>query len=97
MGGPSSPGPSVAPPSASTPTPAVNHASPGQPQQQQPQVPTPDPYFTHFDPRMEHQAYKEAQQRLEEAHREKVTKVMIFLYRCCPGVNQKRNRVKNRF
>jgi amyloid beta A4 protein len=67
--------------------------------------PTPDPYFTHFDPRMEHQSYKvietffeksfnktlilsnfcffhfirilkEAQQRLEETHREKVTKVM---------------------
>ncbi|GFG35780.1 hypothetical protein Cfor_03950 [Coptotermes formosanus] len=40
------------------------------------QVPTPDPYFTHFDPRLEHQAYKDAQQRLEEMHREKVTKVM---------------------
>ncbi|KAL0280612.1 UNVERIFIED_CONTAM: hypothetical protein PYX00_001847 [Menopon gallinae] len=39
-------------------------------------APTPDPYFTHFDPRVEHQAYKEAQQRLEELHREKVTKVM---------------------
>ncbi|KAG8240589.1 Amyloid-like protein 2 [Homalodisca vitripennis] len=39
-------------------------------------VPTPDPYFTHFDPRQEHRAYKEAQQRLEEMHREKVTKVM---------------------
>lgn len=36
---------------------------------------TPDPYFTHFDPRIEHQAYKEAQLRLEELHREKVTKV----------------------
>lgn len=39
-------------------------------------VPTPDPYFTHFDPRVEHQMYKDAQQRLEEMHREKVTKVM---------------------
>lgn len=39
-------------------------------------IPTPDPYFTNFDPRAEHQAYKEAQQRLEELHREKVTKVM---------------------
>ncbi|XP_075233982.1 amyloid-beta-like protein [Lycorma delicatula] len=39
-------------------------------------LPTPDPYFTHFDPRAEHRAYKEAQQRLEEMHREKVTKVM---------------------
>ncbi|XP_031635265.1 amyloid-beta-like protein, partial [Contarinia nasturtii] len=35
-----------------------------------------DPYFTHFDPRSEHQSYKEAQQRLEEMHREKVTRVM---------------------
>ncbi|XP_039293208.1 amyloid-beta-like protein [Nilaparvata lugens] len=39
-------------------------------------LPTPDPYFTHFDPRAEHKAYKEALQRLEEVHREKVTKVM---------------------
>ncbi|CAO1422906.1 unnamed protein product [Diamesa hyperborea] len=39
-------------------------------------IPTPDPYFTHFDPRQEHQSYKEAQQRLEENHREKVTRVM---------------------
>lgn len=39
-------------------------------------VPTPDPYFTHFDPRNEHQSYKEAQERLEETHREKVTRVM---------------------
>lgn len=60
--------------------------------------PTVDPYFTHFDPRIEHQSYKvsqkvsylhklnnyqkqhilnkEAQQRLEENHREKVTRVM---------------------
>ncbi|XP_070490977.1 amyloid-beta-like protein isoform X3 [Chironomus tepperi] len=36
-------------------------------------IPTPDPYFTHFDPRNEHQSYKEAQQRLEEAHREKTS------------------------
>ncbi|KAL3265430.1 hypothetical protein HHI36_009634, partial [Cryptolaemus montrouzieri] len=39
-------------------------------------VSAPDPYFTHFDPRNEHQSYKEAQKRLEESHREKVTKVM---------------------
>ncbi|CAG9861162.1 unnamed protein product [Phyllotreta striolata] len=37
---------------------------------------TPDPYFTHFDPRNEHESYKEAQERLEETHREKVTRVM---------------------
>lgn len=24
-------------------------------------IPTPDPYFTHFDPRMEHQSYKVGQ------------------------------------
>ncbi|XP_018567872.1 amyloid-beta-like protein isoform X1 [Anoplophora glabripennis] len=39
-------------------------------------VATPDPYFTHFDPRNEHESYKEAQERLEETHREKVTRVM---------------------
>lgn len=38
---------------------------------------TPDPYFTHFDPLEEHKAYKEAQMRLEELHREKVTKVCV--------------------
>ncbi|XP_012239365.1 amyloid-beta-like protein isoform X1 [Bombus impatiens] len=37
---------------------------------------TPDPYLTHFDPRSEHQSYKQAQMRLEEVHKEKVTKVM---------------------
>lgn len=39
-------------------------------------LPTPDTYFTHFDPRDEHKLYKEALNRLEELHREKVTKVM---------------------
>ncbi|XP_008543262.1 amyloid-beta-like protein isoform X2 [Microplitis demolitor] len=42
--------------------------SPSQPQG------TPDPYLTHFDPRSEHQSYKQAQMRLEEVHKEKVTK-----------------------
>ncbi|XP_014234357.1 amyloid-beta-like protein [Trichogramma pretiosum] len=37
---------------------------------------TPDPYLTHFDPRSEHQSYKQAQMRLEEIHKEEVTKVM---------------------
>ncbi|XP_055908783.1 amyloid-beta-like protein isoform X3 [Eupeodes corollae] len=48
------------------------------PPQQPPSTsqPTADPYFTHFDPHYEHQSYKEAQQRLEENHREKVTRVM---------------------
>lgn len=31
-----------------------------------------DPYFAHFDPRIEHQSFKDAQRRLEETHREKV-------------------------
>lgn len=54
-------------------------AIPLPPQQQQHSStvqPTADPYFTHFDPHYEHQSYKEAQQRLEENHREKVTRVM---------------------
>lgn len=47
---------------------------------QQPPLPyvahgTPDPYLTHFDPRSEHQSYKQAQMRLEEIHKEEVTKV----------------------
>ena len=36
---------------------------------------SPDPYMTHFDPRSEHESYKQAQMRLEEVHKEKVTKV----------------------
>lgn len=48
---------------------------------QQPSQPqgTPDPYLTHFDPRSEHQSYKQAQMRLEEVHKEKVTKVSSIL------------------
>merc|ERR1712226_1562496 len=38
--------------------------------------PTADPYFTHYDPRDEHDAYKEAERRFEEHHRAKVSKVM---------------------
>lgn len=62
--------PSSTPPtSTSSPTSTTrNHAST--------KVPVPDPYFTHFEPRDEHHAFKEALQRLEEMHREKVTKVM---------------------
>ncbi|XP_011502906.1 PREDICTED: beta-amyloid-like protein [Ceratosolen solmsi marchali] len=37
---------------------------------------SPDPYLTHFDPQSEHQSYKQAQMRLEEIHKEEVTKVM---------------------
>lgn len=78
----------AAPGSAAAPTPVPTSASPlansqapaAQPTGQQ--VPTPDPYFTHFDPRGEHQAFKEAQQRLEEMHREKVTKVGQLVVGC---------------
>merc|ERR1712184_45394 len=38
--------------------------------------PTADPYFTHYDPREEHDAYKKAERRFEEHHRAKVSKVM---------------------
>lgn len=37
---------------------------------------TRDPYMANFDPRSEHKSYKQAQMRLEEVHKEKVTKVM---------------------
>lgn len=46
---------------------------------------TSDPYFSHFDPRTEHQSYKDAQQRLEETHREKVYH-KIELYEILVGV-----------
>lgn len=39
---------------------------------------TQDPYFTHFDPRIEHQSFKDAQQRLEEIHREKVSRSLTI-------------------
>ena len=41
---------------------------------------TPDPYLTHFDPRSEHQSYKQAQMRLEELHKEEVTKVLYIKF-----------------
>ena len=37
--------------------------------------PTADPYFTHYDPREEHDAYKKAERRFEDHHRAKVSKV----------------------
>lgn len=40
---------------------------------------TPDPYLTQFDPKKEHESYKKAQMRLEEEHREKVTKVILSI------------------
>lgn len=38
-------------------------------------IPTPDPYFTHFDPRNEHQSYKEAQVTI---YKQKITNIEIF-------------------
>jgi len=37
---------------------------------------TRDPYFTKFDPRIEHDAFRAAERRLEAAHRQKITKIM---------------------
>lgn len=37
---------------------------------------TPDYYFSHFDPKREHEEFKAAEKRLEDNHKEKVTKVM---------------------
>lgn len=58
---------------ASTTIDSSSHTTPSGPVRN---LPTPDTYFTHFDPRDEHKLYKEALNRLEELHREKVTKVM---------------------
>lgn len=58
---------------ASTTMDSSSHTTPSGPVRN---LPTPDTYFTHFDPRDEHKLYKEALNRLEELHREKVTKVM---------------------
>merc|ERR1719264_1568357 len=40
------------------------------------QRPTADPYFTHYDPKEDHGAYRKAEQRFEERHRGKVSQVM---------------------
>ncbi|GAB6024271.1 hypothetical protein CHUAL_008964 [Chamberlinius hualienensis] len=37
---------------------------------------TPDYYFSHYNPKMEHDEFKAAEKRLEDGHRDKVTKVM---------------------
>lgn len=39
------------------------------------EVGTRDEYFSRFDPHEEHDAFRKAEQRLEERHREKVSKV----------------------
>ena len=41
------------------------------------EVGTRDSYFSRFDPHEEHDAYRKAEQRLEERHREKVSKVRL--------------------
>ncbi|KAB7507441.1 Beta-amyloid-like protein [Armadillidium nasatum] len=40
------------------------------------EVGTRDEYFSRFDPHEEHDAFRKAEQRLEERHREKVSKIM---------------------
>jgi len=37
---------------------------------------TPDPYFSHYDARMEHEEFKAAEKRQEEHHRERLSAVM---------------------
>ena len=39
--------------------------------------PTPDPYLTHYNPKKERDDFLDAEQRLEERHRERVTKVTV--------------------
>lgn len=59
---------------ASTSTPSTpTHSKPTSPPQE---VGTRDSYFSRFDPHEEHDAYRKAEQRLEERHREKVSKIM---------------------
>lgn len=41
------------------------------------EVGTRDEYFSRFDPHEEHDAFRRAEQRLEERHREKVSKVRV--------------------
>ncbi|XP_043204902.1 amyloid-beta-like protein [Amphibalanus amphitrite] len=42
----------------------------------EPVAATRDPYFTRFDPRVEHDAFKAAERRLESAHRRKIKRIM---------------------
>jgi amyloid beta A4 protein len=53
-------------------------------------LPTPDPNFTHFDHRSEHQSYKEAQQRLEESHRENYQLAAMHQQRVLAHINQRK-------
>lgn len=72
----SSPAPSTAPPAPPSTPPTTTAAAP--PTAHLEPTVTQDPYFTHFDPRIEHQSFKDAQQRLEETHREKVGSVFAI-------------------
>ncbi|XP_071529165.1 amyloid-beta-like protein isoform X2 [Panulirus ornatus] len=53
-----------------TPTPKMATTTTSQ------EVGTRDEYFSRFDPHEEHEAFRQAEQRLEERHREKVSKIM---------------------
>lgn len=55
---------------STTPTPKVPTTTTSQ------EVGTRDEYFSRFDPHEEHDAFRRAEQRLEERHREKVSKIM---------------------
>uniref|UniRef100_A0A2P2HW38 Beta-amyloid-like protein n=1 Tax=Hirondellea gigas TaxID=1518452 RepID=A0A2P2HW38_9CRUS len=61
------------PVSSSTTPPTPSHTKPTTTPQE---VGTRDSYFSRFDPHEEHEAYRNAEQRLEERHREKVSKIM---------------------
>ncbi|XP_068247298.1 amyloid-beta-like protein isoform X2 [Palaemon carinicauda] len=55
---------------STTPSPKVPTTTTSQ------EVGTRDEYFSRFDPHEEHDAFRRAEQRLEERHREKVSKIM---------------------
>nr|XP_053648388.1 LOW QUALITY PROTEIN: amyloid-beta-like protein [Cherax quadricarinatus] len=55
---------------SATPTPKMATTTTSQ------EVGTRDEYFSRFDPHEEHDAFRRAEQRLEERHREKVSKIM---------------------
>lgn len=55
---------------STTPSPKMSTTTASQ------EVGTRDEYFSRFDPHEEHDAFRRAEQRLEERHREKVSKIM---------------------
>lgn len=62
-------------PVANTPTTTATPSTTKQPSSEIPTA-TPDYYFSHYNPKMEHEEFKAAEKRLEDGHRDKVTKVM---------------------